>query len=199
MLISFTLITPSIFLQDLLVPLTQLYLMGHEAGQGSVGGGPGGVLHASLSGCPRVSKRVFPLSCLLPIFLLITEPDHQPQTVTAPAVREKSGAWVEGTGGNSNSPGGAPSPTPGSAPLLTHTNTEAGGGFVKLGLCLLLHPPDLSPPLTQRGPLQAPLSSGFYVGLANMDPYKRPEGGSKMRNFCTWFLLLVQRVSLFSG
>lgn len=39
MLISFTLITPSIFPRDLSAPLTQLDLMGHEGGSGSAGGG----------------------------------------------------------------------------------------------------------------------------------------------------------------
>ena len=41
MLISFTLITPSIFLRDLLAPLTQLYFIGQEAGHRSMGVGPG--------------------------------------------------------------------------------------------------------------------------------------------------------------
>ena len=70
MLISFTLITPSIFLRDLLAPLTQLYFIGQEAGQRSIGVGVWSLicLPVHLDVC-WVQRFQAPVEFSLPLFL----------------------------------------------------------------------------------------------------------------------------------
>ena len=70
MLISFTLITPSIFLRDLLAPLTQLYFIGQEAGHRSMGVGVWSLicLPVHLDVC-WVQRFQAPVEFSLPLFL----------------------------------------------------------------------------------------------------------------------------------